>query len=80
LASWAGVSTPSAMTVRPATTASTGAHLSELRLAVRGPAGDHAYRSRPGPADPRRSGRPRPDAGDGPWTVEFAVEVIPLDA
>jgi hypothetical protein len=24
--------------------------------------------------------RPGPEAGDGPWTVEFAVEVMPLDA
>jgi hypothetical protein len=45
-------------------------------------AGDHAYRSRPAPTGRRRSGLPRPgpDAGDGPWTVEFAVEVTPLDA
>jgi hypothetical protein len=45
-------------------------------------AGDHAYRSRPTPADPGHPGPPRPgpDAGDGPWTVEFAVEVTPLDA
>jgi hypothetical protein len=45
-------------------------------------AGEHAYRSRPAPSDPRRPGSPRPgpDAGDGSWTVEFAVEVTPLDA
>jgi hypothetical protein len=30
---------------------------------------DLDYRSRPGP-----------DAGDGPWTVELAIEVTPLDA
>ena len=35
-------------------------------------AGDHAYRSRQLP--------PGPDAGDGPWTIEFAVEVTPLEA
>jgi len=32
-------------------------------------AGEHTYRSRLGP-----------DAGDGPWTVELAIEVTPLDA
>jgi hypothetical protein len=32
-------------------------------------AGEHTYRS-----------RPRPDGGDGPWTVELAIEAIPLDA
>jgi hypothetical protein len=40
-------------------------------------AGDHAYRSRPAPSGPERPG---PDAGDGPWTVEFTIEVTPLDA
>ena len=40
-------------------------------------AGEHAYRSRPAPAGP---GRPGPDAGDGPWTVEYAIEVTPLEA
>jgi hypothetical protein len=37
----------------------------------------------PGPGHrPRRADPPRPGpgAGAGPWTVEFAVEVIPLDA
>jgi hypothetical protein len=47
-------------------------------------AGDHAYRSRPVPAGsgqhPAVPRRPGPDAGDGPWTVEFTVEVTPLDA
>src|SRR5215217_2832049 len=48
--------------------------------------GDHTYRSRPSlpnpdpatPEDPS-PGRPGPDAGDGPWTIEFAIEVTPLD-
>ena len=40
-------------------------------------AGEHAYRSRPAPAGP---GRPGPDAGDGPWTVEYAIEVTQLEA
>jgi len=40
-------------------------------------AGEHAYRSRQLPPGP---GRPGPDAGDGPWTIEFAVEVTPLEA
>ena len=40
-------------------------------------AGEHAYRSRQVPARP---GAPGPDAGDGPWTIEFAVEVTPLVA
>jgi hypothetical protein len=48
--------------------------------------GDHTYRSRPSlpspapatPEDPSPE-RPGPDAGDGPWTIEFAIEVTPLD-
>jgi hypothetical protein len=40
-------------------------------------AGDHTYRSRPTPTGPERPG---PDAGDGPWTVEFAIEVITLES
>jgi hypothetical protein len=40
-------------------------------------AGEHAYRSRQVPPGPERPG---PDAGDGPWTIEFAVEVTPLEA
>jgi hypothetical protein len=40
-------------------------------------AGEHAYRSRPHPPGP---GRPGPEAGDGPWTIEFAIEATPLDA
>jgi hypothetical protein len=45
-------------------------------------AGEHTYRSRlagPGSAsqDPERPG---PDAVEGPWTVEFAIEVTPLDS
>jgi hypothetical protein len=40
-------------------------------------AGEHAYRSRQ--VQPGRE-RPGPDAGDGPWTIEFAVEVTPLEA
>jgi hypothetical protein len=39
-------------------------------------AGEHAYRSRPDPPGPERPG---PEAGDGPWTVEFTIEVTPLD-
>jgi hypothetical protein len=35
------------------------------------------YRSRQVPPGPERPG---PDAGDGPWTIEFAVEVTPLEA
>ena len=47
--------------------------------------GDHTYRSRPSlPSSPHApdvlsSERPGPDAGDGPWTIEFAIEVTPLD-
>ena len=40
-------------------------------------AGDHSSRSRPAPPGP---GRPGPDAGEGPWTVEFTIEVTPLEA
>jgi len=40
-------------------------------------AGKHAYRSRPDPPGPERPG---PEAGDGPWTIEFAIEVTPLDS
>jgi hypothetical protein len=40
-------------------------------------AGEHAYRSRPHSPGP---GRPGPEAGDGPWTIEFAIEATPLDA
>jgi hypothetical protein len=40
-------------------------------------AGEHAYRSRLDPPGPERPG---PDAGDGPWTIEYAVEVTPLEA
>ena len=40
-------------------------------------AGEHAHRSRQLPPGP---GRPGPDAGDGPWTIEFAIEVTPLEA
>ena len=40
-------------------------------------AGEHAYRSRLAPPGPERPG---PDAGEGPWTIEYAVEVTPLDA
>jgi hypothetical protein len=40
-------------------------------------AGEHVYRSRPAPTGP---GRPGPDAGDGPWTVGYAIEVTPLEA
>jgi hypothetical protein len=40
-------------------------------------AGEHADRSRQVPPGPERPG---PDAGDGPWTIEFAVEVTPLEA
>ena len=40
-------------------------------------AGDHSYRSRPAPTGP---GRPGPDAGEGPWTIEFTIEVTPLEA
>jgi hypothetical protein len=39
-------------------------------------AGEHGYRSRP---DASSEERPGPDAGEGPWTVEFAIEVTPLD-
>jgi hypothetical protein len=48
--------------------------------------GDHTYRSRPNHPTPLPTapdtplpGRPGPDAGDGPWTIEFAIEVTPLD-
>jgi hypothetical protein len=40
-------------------------------------AGEHTYRSRPDPGGPERPG---PEAGEGPWTIEFGVEVTPLDA
>jgi hypothetical protein len=40
-------------------------------------AGEYAYRSRQLPPGPERPG---PDAGDGPWTIEFAIEVTPLEA
>jgi hypothetical protein len=40
-------------------------------------AGDHTYRSRPTPSTPHPPG---PDAGGGPWSVEFAIEATPLDA
>ena len=40
-------------------------------------AGDHTYRSRPTPTGPERPG---PDAGDGPWTVELAIEVTTLES
>jgi hypothetical protein len=40
-------------------------------------AGEHAHRSRALPPGPERPG---PDAGDGPWTIEYAVEVTPLEA
>jgi hypothetical protein len=40
-------------------------------------AGEHGYRSRPGGDGPERPG---PEAGDGPWTVEFSIEVTPLEA
>jgi hypothetical protein len=40
-------------------------------------AGEHAYRSRP---DPATAERPGPDAGDGSWSVEYGVEVTPLEA
>jgi hypothetical protein len=39
-------------------------------------AGEHAYPSRPQPPGPERPG---PEAGDGPWTIEFAIESTPLD-
>jgi hypothetical protein len=39
-------------------------------------AGEHAYRSRPAGDGPERPG---PDAGEGPWTIEFAIEVTPLE-
>jgi hypothetical protein len=48
--------------------------------------GDHTYRSRPNHPTPLPTtpdtplpGRPGPDAGEGPWTIEFAIEVTPLD-
>ena len=40
-------------------------------------AGEHAHRSRPATGGPERPG---PDAGDGPWTVELAIEATPLDS
>jgi hypothetical protein len=41
-------------------------------------AGEHGYRSRLGhPDDPERPG---PDAEQGPFTIEFAIEPTPLDA
>jgi hypothetical protein len=40
-------------------------------------AGEHAWRSRPVTAGPQRPG---PDAGDGPWTIELAIETTPLEA
>jgi hypothetical protein len=40
-------------------------------------AGDHTYRSRLTPTGPERPG---PDAGHGPWTVEFSIEVITLES
>jgi hypothetical protein len=40
-------------------------------------AGEHSYRSRP--VDPAPE-RPGPEAGDGPWTIEFTIEVTTLDA
>jgi hypothetical protein len=40
-------------------------------------AGDHTYRSRPAPSGPQRRD---PDAGEGPWTVEFGIEVTTLDS
>ncbi len=40
-------------------------------------AGTHTYRSRTLPPGLERPG---PDAGDGPWTIEYAVEVTPLEA
>jgi hypothetical protein len=48
-------------------------------------AGEHGYRSRlggPEPAMPELPDplRPGPDADQGPWTVEFAIEVTQLDA
>ena len=39
-------------------------------------AGEHAYRSRPDAPGPERPG---PGAGDGPWTIEFRIEVTPLE-
>ena len=38
-------------------------------------AGDHTYRSRPS-----RPATPRPDAGEGPWTVAFGIAVTTLDS
>jgi hypothetical protein len=40
-------------------------------------AGEHSYRSRPAPADP---GRPAPAAGDGPWSIDYAIEVTSLES
>ena len=39
-------------------------------------AGEHADRSRAAGDGPERPG---PHAGDGPWTIEFAIEVTPLE-
>jgi hypothetical protein len=50
------------------------ARLSELRLAVRGPAGENLDRFLGGDGDHTYRSRP------GPWTVELTVEVTPLDA
>ena len=39
-------------------------------------AGEHSYRSRPSVPPPSALA----DAGDGPWTIEFVIEVTTLDA
>ena len=40
-------------------------------------AAEHTDRGRPGDPAPERPG---PGAADGPWTIEFAIEVTVLDA
>ena len=43
-------------------------------------AGEHSYRSRPSVPPPSRPPSALADAGDGPWTIEFVIEVTTLDA
>ena len=51
----------------------------DLGLDDRG-AGEHSYHSRPSVPPPPGPRAPGPDAGDGPWTIEFVIEVTTLDA